>query len=56
MKNTTNNLKECKMWAEHDFSNTRPNKYAKKYAEGINVVLIEPGLMNFFPDKESNKR
>jgi hypothetical protein len=38
---------------EYDFSNARPNKYAKKYAEGTNIVLIEPDLVEFFPDSES---
>ena len=28
-------------------------KYAKKYREGTNVVLIEPDLHRVFPDAES---
>jgi hypothetical protein len=41
------------MRKEYDFSNARPNKYAKKYAEGTNIVVIEPDLIEFFPDSES---
>jgi hypothetical protein len=41
------------MRKEYDFSNARPNKYAKKYAEGTNIVVIEPDLVKFFPDSES---
>jgi len=41
------------MRKEYDLSNSRPNKYAPKYVEGTNVVLIEPDLVEFFPDSES---
>jgi hypothetical protein len=41
------------MRKEYDFSHVRPNKYAKKYAEGTNIVVIEPDLVEFFPDSES---
>lgn len=44
---------ESEMRKEYDFSNLRPNKYAKKYAKGSNVVMIEPDLVEFFPDSES---
>jgi len=55
-RNTTNCLKAWEMRAEYDFSNALPNKYAKKYTEGTNLVLIEPDLVEFFQDKESNKK
>ncbi len=45
--------KEWEMRREYDFSDARPNKYAKKYAEGTNLVMIDPDLMRFFPDAES---
>lgn len=41
------------MRKQYDFSDSRPNKYAKKYAEGTNIVLIEPDLVEFFPNSES---
>jgi hypothetical protein len=41
------------MRKEYDFSNARPNKYAKRYAEGTNIIVIDPDLAEFFPDSES---
>ena len=32
--------KEWKMRRKYDFSDSRPNKYAPKYAEGIEIVII----------------
>ena len=33
-----------------------PGKYAKRYREGTNVVLIDPDLHEMFPDSESANR
>jgi len=44
---------EWEMRKEYDFSDSRPNKYARKYAEGTNIVVIEPDLVEFFPNTES---
>jgi len=52
-RNTTKSLKALEMRAEYDFSSARPNKYANKYAEGTNNILIEPDLIEFFSDSES---
>lgn len=52
-KEKIDKIEEWEMRAEYDFSNARPNKYAKKYAEGTNLVIIEPDLIEFFPDSES---
>jgi len=52
-KENVDKIREWEMRAEYDFSNARPNKYAKKYAEGTNIVIIEPDLIEFFPDSES---
>ena len=41
------------MRKEYDFSNSFPNKYAKKFAEGTNVVVLDPDLADYFPDSES---
>ena len=38
---------------EYDFSGGVRGKYAKKYAEGTNVVLIDPDVAEYFPDRES---
>jgi hypothetical protein len=52
-KNVVTKTSDWKMRKEYDLSNSRPNKYAKKYAEGTNIVLIEPDLVEFFPASES---
>jgi hypothetical protein len=41
------------MFEEYDFSKGIRGKYSKKYAEGTNVVVIEPDVAKFFPDHDS---
>ena len=41
------------MLEEYDFSKGVRGKYAKKYAEGTNVVVIDPELFQYFPDHDS---
>jgi hypothetical protein len=41
------------MIEEYNFSKGVRGKYAKKYAEGTNVVLIDPDVAEFFPDHDS---
>jgi len=41
------------MLEEYDFSNGVRGKYAKRYAEGTNVVLIDPDVAEFFPDHDT---
>jgi hypothetical protein len=41
---------------EYDFSKGVRNKYAERYAEGTNLVLLEPDLAEHFPDSESVSR
>lgn len=38
---------------EYDFTNARRNKYAARYAEGTNVVLLDPDVAKDFPDSSS---
>ena len=38
---------------EYDFSKGVRGKYAKRYADGTNVILLEPDLMEYFPDSKS---
>lgn len=52
-KNIVTKTSDWEMRKEYDLSNSRPNKYARKYPEGTNIVLIEPDLVEFFPDSES---
>ena len=44
------------MLPEYDFSKGVRNKYAERYAEGTNLVLLEPDLAEQFPDSESVSR
>jgi len=41
------------MLEEYDFSKGARGKYAKRYAAGTNVVLIDPDVAEFFPDHDS---
>jgi hypothetical protein len=41
------------MLEEYDFSGGVRGKYAKRYAEGTNVVVIEPDVAEYFPDHKS---
>lgn len=41
------------MLEEYDFSKGIRGKYAKGYAEGTNVVLIDPDVTDFFPDHDT---
>ena len=41
------------MLAEYDFTGGVRGKYAKRYAEGTNVVVIDPDVAKYFPDHES---
>ena len=37
----------------YDFSKGVRGKYAERYAEGTNVVVLAPDVVEFFPDSES---
>jgi hypothetical protein len=41
---------------EYDFSQGIRGKYAKRYAEGTNLILLEPDLAAEFPDSKSVSR
>ena len=41
------------MLEEYDFSKGVKGKYAKRYAEGTNVVVIGPDVAQYFPDHDS---
>ena len=41
------------MLEEYDFSKGVRGKYAKRYAKGTNVVVIDPDLSQYFPDNAS---
>ena len=39
--------------AEYDFRHGVRGKYAKRYANGTNVVVIDPDVAEYFPDHDS---
>ncbi|MCX5977546.1 MAG: hypothetical protein NTV33_12185 [Coprothermobacterota bacterium] len=41
------------MLEEYDFSKGIEGKYARKYAEGTNIVVIDPDVAKIFPDHDS---
>jgi len=41
------------MLEEYDFSKGVRGKYAKRFAEGTNVVVLDPDVAEYFPDHES---
>ena len=38
---------------EYDFTRGVRGKYAKRYAQGTNVVVIDPDVAEYFPDHDS---
>jgi hypothetical protein len=47
------NKEDAEMLDEYDFSRGVVGKYAKQYAEGTNVVLLDPDVAKVFPDSET---
>jgi hypothetical protein len=41
------------MLDEYDFSGGVRGKYAKQYAEGTNLVVIDPDVAEYFPDHDA---
>jgi hypothetical protein len=41
------------MRPEYDFTKGVRGKYAKRYAKGSNLVLLDPDLAKLFPDSKS---
>ena len=41
------------MLEEYDFSGGLKGAYAKRYAEGTNVVVVDPDVLAYFPDHDS---
>ena len=47
------NKEDAEMLDEYDFSQGKVGKYAKQYAEGTNVVLLDPDVAQVFPNSEA---
>ena len=50
------NKETVEMLDEYDFSQGVAGKYARQYAEGTNVVLLDPDVARVFPDSEAVNR
>ena len=50
MKKTRN---DPDMLEEYDFSKGVRGKYAKRFAEGTNVVVLDPDVAEFFSDHQA---
>ena len=44
------------MLAEYDFRSGVRGKYAARYAQGTNVVVLDPEVAKVFPDSKSVNR
>jgi hypothetical protein len=45
--------KESDIQPEYDFSNGVRGKYARRYAQGTNVVVLDPDVVRMFPNAEA---
>jgi len=45
--------KDIDMLPEYDFHHGVRGKHAKRYAEGTNIVMLDPAVSKFFPTSES---
>jgi hypothetical protein len=53
MQKENEEARDPDMLEEYDFSKGMPGKYAKRYAVGSNLVVLEPAVAEVFPDLES---
>ena len=53
MKKATDKAAEPEMRGEYDFSRGVRGKYARRYAQGTNVVVLEADVANVFPNAEA---
>jgi hypothetical protein len=53
MKKASNKKSDPDMLKEYDFSEGVRGKYAQRYAEGTNVVVLPPDLAEAFPTAEA---
>ena len=50
---TVREVPDDEILPEYDFSNSRRNKYAARYAEGTNLILLDPDVAKDFPDSNA---
>ncbi|HJQ96678.1 MAG TPA: hypothetical protein VJ826_00115 [Candidatus Polarisedimenticolaceae bacterium] len=53
MRKRKTTAREPEMRPHYDFRGGVRGKYAARYAEGTNVVVLEPDVMEVFPDAKA---
>ena len=53
MNQESNNQRDPDMLDEYDFSGGVRGKYVNRFAQGCNVVVLEPDVAGVFTDSES---
>jgi uncharacterized DUF497 family protein len=53
MKSPKKKEQEPEMRAEYDFSKGVRGKYAKRFLEGRNIILLDPNVAGLFPDSKT---
>ena len=53
MKKVNKTRRDPDMLDEYDFSKGVRGKYAKRYAEGTNIVVLSPDVARVFPNSDS---
>ena len=53
MNQDSDNKDDSEMLEEYDFSDGVRGKYASRFAQGSNVVVLDPDVAKVFPDSES---
>jgi len=53
MKKVPKTTDVAEMREEYDFSKGVRGKYAHRYSEGTNVIVLDPELSDVFPDSKS---
>jgi hypothetical protein len=53
MRKKSNKTGRSEIRDDYDFSNGVRGKYARRYAQGTNVVLLEPDVAKAFPNSKA---
>lgn len=53
MKKAASKPSKVEMQPEYDFSGGTRGKYAARYAQGTNVVMLDPDVAEAFPNAEA---
>jgi hypothetical protein len=53
MSNDSGKTDNDEMLPEYDFSEAEQGKYAARFAEGTNLVILQPDVAKAFPDSQA---